>query len=152
MRRRIWLVLIALAALLGVVATGGFETAQVERGLTVAVVDDSEAYLGYDEPDHTIEVNGTATVELVKVTNRFPDDLTTVDTIVEEGDSHLSVDNVNDNVGPLMPGDTATITGEVTCSAQTTATVTVSVAASGDEVEAFLDGSTQSRQLQIECT
>lgn len=151
MRRQIGFVLIVLVALLSIVATGGFSTAEAERGITVAVVDDDEAYLGYDEPDHTVEVNGTETVTLVKVTNRFPHDLTELATTVRAGDP-VSVDNVNDNVGTISSGDTAAITGEITCSrAGSTATVIVDVTASSSETEVTLDGDTTYRRFSIEC-
>jgi len=114
------------------------------------VVDDDEAYLGYDEPDHTVEVNGTDTVTLVEVTNRFPQDLTTVEaTATVEGGDPLDV-KAND-IDSLDPGETAEITGDVECSTSTTATVIVNVTASGSDTEVVLNGDTVYRRLSIEC-
>lgn len=150
MRRRISLILLALATLFCIVAAGGFNTAEADRGLTVTVVDDENAYLGYETSDVVADgLNDTATVTLIELTNRLPHGLTAVETTVEEGDAALSVDATD--IGSIEPGETVAITGEVDCSAETTSEVTVSVTASGDAVEVFLDGDTADRRFEIDC-
>jgi hypothetical protein len=48
MTRHIWLFVAAIAGLLLVVSTGGFDSTAADRGVSVEVVDDDSAFVGYD--------------------------------------------------------------------------------------------------------
>ena len=70
---------LAIAALLLVSTTGGFTSVGADRGLSVAVADDDEAYLGIETTDPTLANGRHDGVVLATVTNRLPGPLTDVD-------------------------------------------------------------------------
>ena len=78
-RRRLLMLGAAVAVLASVGGTGGFSTANADRGVQVAVVDDEQAYLGIESENVTGETWN------VTVTNRFPDGAT-AEVTVEVGD------------------------------------------------------------------
>jgi hypothetical protein len=84
---------VAAAALLAV-GTGGFSAMAADRGVEVAVVDDSEAFVGYDP---TCDDDGDLSVT---VTNRF-------DRAVDGGS--VTVDGVTGQVGSLSSGGDSTV-------------------------------------------
>ncbi|QSG06150.1 hypothetical protein [Halapricum desulfuricans] len=83
-RRWAYAALLALAVLL-VLGTGGFSAMSADRGVSVSVADDEEAYLGYDD---TCE-NGTLKVT---ITNQFDDRLTDVSITVDGEQKDLPED------------------------------------------------------------
>jgi hypothetical protein len=92
MTRRALLVVAGLVVLATVVATGGVSSVTADRPLSVAVVADDRAYLGYDPGQVD---NGTWTP---RVTNNFEVTLTV--TVRVDGDSASTT---------LAPGEGATL-------------------------------------------
>jgi len=83
--RRLAVVLAALAVVGTTVPTGGVTSVSAERGVSVDVVPDEEAFLGVTKHNQTVDpgLNGDqgnstfrSQVTLLTVTNRFPSDLT----------------------------------------------------------------------------
>ena len=75
---------IALAVLAGtglLLGTFGFSAASAERGVSVAVVDDENAMVGYQASDR-LAPEGQC-VDLVTVTNRLPGDVAVTDVTVD---------------------------------------------------------------------
>lgn len=140
MSRRIALVVLALATV-AVFATGafGFTSVSAERGVSVAVVDDENAFLGLpNEPSVTCEVADDTetgcTVALVDVTNQFSTALTDVSASATDDEVSLSTP------GEIGVGETETIRGTVTCDPdegeQTTRTYELTVSVDGEDVSA----------------
>jgi hypothetical protein len=108
-RGRILLVGVA-AALLVTTGTGAFSATVADRGVTVAVVDDDSAFLGFEQSALPNGSTANLTVTMT-VTNRFPEtDLETV-AIEVSGSQRELVDG-----GSLGPGDSVTRTwADVPC-------------------------------------
>lgn len=120
--------LLAVAAALAVAATvgsGGFTSVAADRGVSVAVADDGEAFLGVDTRDLSVD-NGNHHVTLIDLTNRFPGEPTVEsvrvhDTrIVEQrgpGAAGASNGNAIPNVRGVhgTTGDNLAIEGTVVC-------------------------------------
>ena len=152
MRKRSSLVLIALAVVLGTAGTGAFSSAETDRSVSVAVVDDDEAYVGYDP----IEVNATnnETVALVTVTNRFQTPLDVTDVAVTEPpDGNLTVDvNAPEQPAGIGVGDAGEVMGVVGCEGPVDgAEIGVTVSVSGTGVAATLLGEREHRTVTVSC-
>lgn len=152
MRKRASIVLFAFAVLLGTVGTGAFSTTEAERGVNVRVVDDEEAYVGYDP----VSVNATdgETVALVNVTNRFhtPLDVTEV-SVTEPPDGNLSLD-VDSPTQPseIGVGDAGEVVGTVECDGPVDeAAIGVTVTVNGTGVSATLFGESEYRTVSVSC-
>lgn len=152
MRKRASIVLFAFAVLLGTVGTGAFSTTEAERGVNVTVVDDEEAYVGYDP----VEVNATdgETVALVTVANRFhiPIDVTEV-TVTEPPDGNLSV-NVSSLEQPaaIGTGEADDVVGTIECDGPVDeAPIGVTVTVNGTGVSATLFGESEHRTVTVSC-
>jgi hypothetical protein len=136
MTRRLLPVALAVLAVASLaLSTGGFSATIADRGVSVAVVDDDQAYLGVDL-ETTDASNGTANLS-VTVANRFPADTTLTAVEVEAGGETRT---------PLAGGATVT-TGDATTVrfANVSCGSTVSVTASGDGVAVTLS-------RPVECT
>jgi hypothetical protein len=152
MRKRVSLVLIALAVVLGTAGSGAFSSAETDRSVSVAVVDDDEAYVGYDPV--TVNATDGDTVALVTVTNRFqaPLDVTEV-SITEPLDGNLSVDVT----APAQPteigvGGTGDVVATVGCEGPVDgAEIGVTVSVSGTGVAATLLGEREHRTVTVSC-
>jgi hypothetical protein len=92
--KRLAIVGIVVATALLAVGTGGFSAMAADRGVEVAVVGDSEAFVGYDS---SCAADGDLSVT---VTNRF-------DREVDKGS--ITVDGVTKEVGSLPPGGDSTV-------------------------------------------
>lgn len=96
-RRWVYAALLVFAALL-ILGTGGFSAMSADRGVSVAVADDEEAYVGYeatcDGPDLEITI-----------TNQFDSELT--DGSVTVGGEQVSLLDDEESIGP---GETETVT------------------------------------------
>jgi hypothetical protein len=153
MFRRIAVVLFALAVLLTVSGTGAYSATSADRGLTVDVVDDDEAYVGY-EPGEIYAVNTTnhtTTETLVTVTNRFssPVELTDVDV-----DAHpaLMIRVIEDSA-TIESGDSVDLPAGIECDEEIISSdVEVSVSVDGDDVPATLDGEPETRTVSVSCS
>ena len=153
MFRRIAVVLFALALLVTVSGTGAYSAASTDRGLTVDVVDDDEAYVGFESTTvyATNTTNQTTTVTLATVTNRFssPVELTDVDV-----DAHptLEIGLIEDS-GTIGSGESLAIRAEIRCGETLISSdVAVSVSLEGEDVAAALDGDTETRTATVSCS
>ena len=147
------------------VGTGAFSSAQVERGVNVNVVEDDEAFVGYDSGDAKEATDGE-TLELVTVENRFANDvkLSVSEFVVtpESGD-YPDIDGLtpesSEETGSDDPetihvgaGETETIDGTVRCDGNSgRATVQVTIRVEGGGVSAELFGDTETRRFDVVC-
>ncbi|WP_336326223.1 hypothetical protein [Halovenus sp. HT40] len=143
------------AALLLVSGSLGFTSTTADRGVSVGVADDENAYVGYDEVPHApfdfvISVEGHPEHSLVEIENRLDSPLEV--TGVESESDTIGVDLTGrpTNVGA---GSNADITGRLTCNdafiAKERVGITVEVEATS--VEAEIDGETTSREFTVLC-
>ncbi|MFW6265639.1 MAG: hypothetical protein ACOC2A_02570 [Halanaeroarchaeum sp.] len=139
-------VALAVVAVTGLaVGSVGFGSAAVERGVSVAVVDDDSAYIGYESADRTV-TDGDR-VEVVTVTNRLVDDVSVTDVTVESG--AVTITDVSEPT--LGPGESAAIEGTVECTPGESETVAVSVTLAGEGVIAAIYGDTVTREFEVSC-
>ena len=158
------------------IGTGAFSSAQVERGVSVNVVEDDRALVGYTSPsDLTVpdDADDDGTLTLVTVQNQFAQniskveatavDVAEVDTTTEPADAVLSdVKAINKAEGTrqdtedpeheLDPGDQAVIKATPTShlTAETEYDVEVTVRVEGTGVTAEIFGDTETRRFVIE--
>lgn len=147
MRRRRFLMLsCALAAVVGLaVGSGGFTSAEADRGVGVDVVGDEHAYMALDYPDHQLDrdgaVNETVTIPVVTVTNQFTEAVTvTVDYTV----SGPAGATATGDSGPtdLGVGETTAVSTTVMCPADAGEyAVSVEFGATADGAENFAETS-----------
>ena len=137
--------LAVLAVTLLVVGGAGFSQVSAERGVQIAVVDDSEAYVGYQAGD--LSVTGEDTETLVTVTNRLPSEIDVVDVEVA-GDEELTVD-LQAHPRGIDPGDQGEIRATLSCEEAVDTTLSVTVSVAGEGVEAAIYGET--RSFAVEC-
>lgn len=141
------LTLVVLAAAGLLVSSVGFTSVAAERGVSVSVVDDDSAYIGYDSGDMTV-ADGDR-VELVTVTNRLYGQVTVTDVDIT-ADSMSFTDLQYPTLGP---GESGPITGQIDCEAGTTETVQATVTLSGTGLWAtiFGDSEMQKREFDVTC-
>jgi len=132
------------------VGTGAFSTVEAERGVSVDVVDDSKAFVGYRSDDRTVpnDTNDDGTVDLVTVTNRFAQKIEVVDAAIDDGSECFGEPSVPD--GEFEPGQSARITAKPSLEPgeQVDVAVTISVEAAGVSAEVF--GDTETREFTVE--
>lgn len=150
--RGVAVVLLGLALLTSLVATNAYSSAAADRDLSVAVVDDDEAYVGYESERVSVTNTGneTATATLVTVTNRFQSSIEVIDVAVDTG-SVLQVDIIDDG-GSIDPGTGSEIRAEISCDQSVTEPVPVSITVEGEHLRAALDGATERRLVDVSCT
>jgi len=143
------LAVVGVAASLVLVApqTGAFTSATVDRSVSVAVVDDENAYLGIQQSPVSVTGSQSSEVVLLTLTNRFQKPLDiTVRVTARTTDRRPTVARAS---GPatLDAGAEASVTAVATC-ANSTATEqsTVSISASGDGVLVTAD-----RTVTVDC-
>jgi len=121
-RRWVYGALLALAVVL-LLGTGGFSAISADRGVSVAVTGNDDAYLGYETACH----NGTLNIT---ITNRFDETLT---------DGSVAVDGNETELPEIKPSESATVTFDVSASDGQTIEpgdpVTVEASGSGISVE-----------------
>jgi hypothetical protein len=141
MARRVWLLIAAVAALALVTGTGGFSAAQMDRGMTVNVAADGEAYVGLYDPgaahpptwatayrDGSATSNGT--VPLVAVRNQFAGtDLTVTVRSARPGRAPVGIDTRQATLGW---GEQKVIMTDVNCTGQKKP-VKLTVVATGED-------------------
>jgi hypothetical protein len=132
------------------VGTGAFSSVEAERGVSMDVVDDSKAFVGYRSDGRTVpsDTNDDGTIDLVTVTNRFAQKIEVVDAVIETGSEHFGEPNVPDD--EFEPGQSVTITAEpkLASGEQVDVAVTISVEAAGVSAEVF--GDTETREFTVE--
>lgn len=120
MNRRALLLIAVLVAASLATGTGGISAMSADRGFDARIVDDDDAYIGFQQ--EAVTTKGTTNLS-VTVTNQFPAG-TTLETV------EISVDGETRYVGPLDPGEVGTATFEfVDCGDS------IDVEASGDGVQ-----------------
>jgi hypothetical protein len=138
------LLLVASAGL--VVGSSGFTNASADRSVSVQVVDDDRAFVGYQADDRTVE-NGEA-VALVTVENRFDHPVQVTDVEIEDGD--VAISNPT-KPGPIYSGDAGDIRGTVECTPGDSTDIRLTVTVTGEAVTAQLSGDTETRKFTITC-
>ena len=141
-RRYLSLAVALLAATALVTGTGGFSTTAADRGVSVEVAEDSNAYLGLEQTQHSRE-NLTATVNATQ-----PDNGTDADGVNEtlnDGENETTTANATGNTtGNETTNETQLDSGERTAHVDVTVTnqfpagtqlATVEVTAEGKSVE-----------------
>jgi len=157
-RRHLILTLGGASAGAMTIGSGAFSSAQAERGVSVSVVDDDHALVGYDspsdEPDGKQVTDGEQ-VDLVTVENRFADGVeisiedVTLDVTPDNGE-YPTVMEVTYNDGTFGSGHSETIEGAIeSASSGERATVELTVHVAGEGVSAELFGDTETRRFEI---
>lgn len=114
---------VAIAALLLVSTTGGFTSVGADRGLSIAVADDDEAFVGIDMADQTLDNGNHDEVRLAVLTNRLSSPLTDVAVQVTGTSASQSpklVPQGNSDVvapGTLDVSESGEVTADIRCDA-----------------------------------
>lgn len=120
-RRQVVLVVALLAATAAVTSSGAFSTTVAERGVDVEVAEDPNAYLGFEQTQHSNDGNVTANVS---VTQR-EEETSTGDVNETQEDSENETADVNET-GDTTGNETANLTqrdsGERTANVDVTVT------------------------------
>jgi hypothetical protein len=133
------------------VGTSAFSSAEAERGVEVAVVEDADAFVGYKESDKTVpaDLRDDGALHLVTVTNRFRDEISIVDVAIGDGSSVLTEVSYDDS--EFGSGEKVEITGRVAGLAPgESVEVELTVTVEGAGVTAQLFGDTETRRFTIE--
>ena len=159
-RRHLILTLGGASAGAMTIGSGAFSSAQAERGVSVSVVDDDHALVGYDSPSDETEgksVTDGERVDLVTVENRFADGVeisiedVTLDVDPDDGE-FPKVTEVKYDDGTFGSGENETIEGTIECAGSgERATVELTVRVAGEGVSAELFGDTETRRFEIVC-
>lgn len=135
----------------------GFTSTAVDRGVSVAVADDSQAFVGYESNKDLGGLNATEDheVELVQIENRLGQDVHVTEVILESGDDHV-VDFEDIKKPQISTGHEEWITAELQqCTPGDGTEVFVTVTVKGDSVEATLfgdsDRETVERSFTVTC-
>ncbi|MFB6134360.1 MAG: hypothetical protein ABEJ55_05175 [Halanaeroarchaeum sp.] len=145
-RRQLLSVLMAATAIVSLsFGSAGFTAMSAERGVSVDVVPDSEAFVGYQSADQTAHPGDS--VHLVTVENRFNRPIEVTDVAIDAGS--FSFSDVNEPT--LDAGQSATISGTIACEGGTAETVEVTLTLSGTGVWARIFGDTETREFEVTC-
>ncbi|WP_281194874.1 hypothetical protein [Halorubrum sp. F4] len=131
------------------VGTGAFSSMEAERGVSVDVVSDDQAFVGYRSDDRTLpnDLNDDGTIDLVTVTNRFTQEIEFVDAAIDDGGEFFGELNIPD--GDISPGDPATVTATPTFEPGDEIKVAVTIQVKGAGVSAEVFGDTETRQFTV---
>ena len=147
-RKFVSLVLAGAAVLTLAFGSGAFTSVSAERGVSVAVVSDENAYVGYESSD--VVVTDGESVDLVTVENRFAGEIAIEDVTVKEGDG--LVGDVDYDTSNISSGDPTAIEWVSDgCDAPKTETVVMDVTVEGTGVWADIDGDTETRRFDVTC-
>ncbi|SNR30263.1 hypothetical protein SAMN06266787_1011063 [Halorubrum ezzemoulense] len=131
------------------VGTGAFSSMEAERGVSVDVVKDSRAFVGYKTPNDGSTVSEGDSITLVTVTNRFNHDLSIAEVEVGEGDDILG--EVEYDSGDFGSGKEQSIKAPVSgIDSDEPVGIEVTVTVEGSGVTAQLFGDTETRRFTIE--
>jgi hypothetical protein len=147
MRRtqRLALLLAFAAALSLTFGTAGFSAAQMDRNLSVNVVPDEKAYVGYHSADQTVQSGES--VHLVTVTNRLTQSIEVTDVAIDSPTVEFS----DVSKPTLEPGEQGAVEGTATCAAGTSETVAVTITVVGADLRATIFGDTATRTFELTC-
>lgn len=147
--RHVALALSVVVVIAFTVGTGGFSSMTADRGVSIAVADDENAYLGIetDEPD-AVRANALANEDgrettLLTLTNRFSSAVT-IDARVPDAGDGLAITDIETLT--LSGGDSGTMAATVTCDTPVDREVTVEINASGTGIEVKTD-----EQIAVDC-
>jgi hypothetical protein len=153
--RILGLSLAVVAGMLLISGALGFSSTTADRNVSVAVVEDDEAFVGYDEVPHAqsdfiISVVGEPEHSLVEIENRFASPIEITD--VESESDNVEVE-LTDKPTSVEAGSSLSITGRLTCSDTFIAIeqVGITVKVEAPSVEAELGGETSSREFTVLC-
>lgn len=144
---------VASVVVLVVASTGllfgsmGFNSVAADRGVSVAVVDDDSALVGYDSG--TVHVTGNERVDLVTVTNRLSSDASVTNVTVTTDADDVTVSGLSEPT--LGPGESEPVAADVHCPGNRNVLVTVSVTVEGEGVTAAISGDTTTRSFELDC-
>jgi len=128
--RALSLVLAFTAAVGLIFGTAGFTALEADRGVNVTVVDDEDAYLGYEAETETGNNSTTVTAEYH---NQFSDELTLDVTVEVDGEDRKAVSVT------LTEGAAERITVTESCSSGETVQFTFAATGSGSGVDVSLE-------------
>ena len=135
-------VALAVVAAAGLIfGTGGFTAMSADRGVNVDVVDDEDAYLGYEMTTETTTVNNSSTVTAeATYRNGFDGELTLEVTVIVDGSE------VNSETRTLGPGSEEVISVTRSCSPGETVDVAFKSAGRGPGI-----GVSMNRTHSVSC-
>ncbi|MXR50748.1 hypothetical protein GRX03_03895 [Halovenus sp. WSH3] len=146
-------VLVVIAGVLLLSGTFGFTATTADRGISVAVANDSKAFIGYEahEPEGVRAGQG---VDIIEIKNRFAQNISVTHVRLSVSEEGI---NLTDPSTPerVEPGHSATIEAEVaSCDRGASGTVTAEVTVKGEDVSATLaDGDSEGveRSFTVTC-
>jgi len=148
MGRRVLLVLGLLAAALLVADAGAFSSVGGDRAVTVQTASDENGYMSLDTPTTERVATSGEPVTLVNITNQFPEQVTFDITDITTDKRALTVSPTSQSV-ELASGVSQTVTVQLDCDSEVTATIEFHVDAEGDSVAAE---TTAPRAVGARCT
>lgn len=144
--RTLAIILLLVASTGFIFGSFGFTSVSAERDVSVQVVNDEQAYVGYQSSDLT--VRDGKTVDLVTVENRFTDVISVIDVTIEDGPFTITTPTIPSNISP---GKSRTIRGTVDCSPAKTQEIEVTVTLNGSGITAQIFGDTETRDFTLTC-
>lgn len=138
------LMLVACTGL--ILGSFGFTSASADRSVSVQVVSDDYAFVGYQSSDLTAEDGET--IDLVTVENRFSHSVDVTDITIEDGTFMISSPTQPTNI---HPGENGTIRGTVECTPNETQKIGLTVTLKGSGVTAQIFGDTETRDFTLTC-
>jgi hypothetical protein len=139
------LALVVLATATLAFGTGSYSSVAADRGVSVEVVGDDDALVGYDAGDTT--VSDGESVELVTLHNKLSAGVTVASVSVDAPSDEFAF--AWDGPFELGVGKTAAVEGDVSCAPGSEQRVGVTVTLSGESVAATIDGDT--REFTVTC-
>jgi hypothetical protein len=140
------LLLLVVASSVFVLGSSGFTGVSTDRSISLQVVNDERAYVGYHATDQAVQDGQT--IDLVTVTNRFSSGVNITDVTVEDGEFRIT-----DLTKPanIPPGESGTVRGLVECTPDEIQAINVSVTVEGNDFTSQLAGDTITRNFAVSC-
>ena len=140
--------LLTCALLFAAAGSTGLSLAQAERGVSISVVDQDSAYVGYDSPE-AIHVTSGNESAIVIVTNRLhsPVDVTNVEV---DSSADLTITDVTEPQS-IDPGESGEIEARIDCEEDREAEVYVTITVEANGVTATIFGYDETRAIAVEC-
>jgi hypothetical protein len=162
MRRRVWLLVAVLTALLLAFGTGGFSAAQVDRAVQVSVAEDPNGYVGITYLPDSVRVPYGSTdgqgndprseVHVLTIENNLDDRMALTVVVTDSSGGPPKLENSRGgeaeyDLGGFDPGESALLDIPVVCAANgATETWQLRITAHGGDIDAIL-----TREVTIEC-
>lgn len=144
-----------VASLLLVSGTLGFTSTTADRGVSVNVANDENAFVGYESEDKTDVNPNTSQISVISVENRFEQSINVTDVELSSDNEKISLSPESREELPenIETGDTGEVEAAVDCTPSEEAEVSVTVTVSGDSIDVVLsDGSeTVERSFTVSC-